>query len=164
MAKFRSESTLPERVRDGMANVIQSVLYDATDLALMARQCHWNVRGKDFGPLHAFFGTLYDALGPLADDLAERVAALGGPAAGTARATAQATRLPEFPGHLYMGCDLVRELAPRWAAVANAARYAASLANEMDDQASVDLLGSAALQLDKLLWQLEAHLEGEGES
>jgi len=53
-------------------------------VALTALECHWNVSGPHFGPLHALFGSEYEFALATQDTLAERIRALGGlvPASG----------------------------------------------------------------------------------
>jgi starvation-inducible DNA-binding protein len=57
---------------------LRAFVADLLVVAFKALDCHWNVGGCHFGPLHALFGAEYDFLLETQDTLAERVRALGG--------------------------------------------------------------------------------------
>jgi starvation-inducible DNA-binding protein len=57
---------------------LRKFVADLHTIAFKALDCHWNVGGVHFGPLHALFGAEYDFLLETQDTLAERVRALGG--------------------------------------------------------------------------------------
>ena len=63
---WNTQNDLAEKVRTG-----------ALDLALQAKQAHWNVKGPSFIALHELFDELVDAVLEHADELAERAVELG---------------------------------------------------------------------------------------
>jgi starvation-inducible DNA-binding protein len=71
---------------------------------------HWNVVGPQFNDLHEFFQAQYTALNEVADDVAERIWALGQPAIGTLAEFVQHTRLKEHLGHYPGARDMVANL------------------------------------------------------
>ena len=60
-----------------VVKALASVLADTYALAVKTHGAHWNVTGTGFFQLHDAFGVQYDALFTAADDLAERIRALG---------------------------------------------------------------------------------------
>src|SRR5438046_8121336 len=104
---WNTQNDLAEKVRAGAIELLNQQLADALDLALQAKQAHWNVKGPSFIALHELFDTVVDEIVEHADDLAERAVELGGTAFGTARIAAKASRLPEYPLRISSGHDHV---------------------------------------------------------
>jgi starvation-inducible DNA-binding protein len=61
---------------------LEPLLVELSDLALSAKQAHWNVTGPLFRPLHAQLDELADDARTWCDDVAERLVAIGIPADG----------------------------------------------------------------------------------
>jgi starvation-inducible DNA-binding protein len=80
-----------------VVELLNQQLADALDLALQAKQAHWNVKGPSFIALHELFDSVVEEIVEHADDLAERAVELGGTAFGTVRTAANTSRLPEYP-------------------------------------------------------------------
>lgn len=57
--------------------VLTEALVSCLATATYLRASHWNVEGDGFFPLHEFYGEQYGVLDENADDLAERILALG---------------------------------------------------------------------------------------
>ena len=94
-----------------------------------------------------------------ADDVAERVTALGGVAQGTARHIAAASTLPQYDLDAVAGEDHIRALAKRLALLAAHLRAGVAMAHQLGDDATGDLLTEILRQADKDLWLLEAHVQ-----
>lgn len=95
------------------------------------------------------------------DDLAERVAQLGGVAEGTARAVAKRSSLAEYPAKVVDGRGHVEALSSALAAFGAAARQAIDQANQLGDLDTADLFTEVSRGIDKWLWFVEAHLQAE---
>jgi starvation-inducible DNA-binding protein len=95
------------------------------------------------------------------DIIAERVTALGGMAMGTVRMAAQASRLDAYPTDVVNSLETVRVVADRLADLAASTREAGDRAEELHDMDTNDLFLEVSRDLDKWLWFLEAHLQGE---
>ena len=142
-------------------NVLQGCLVDSIDLYNATRQAHWNVKGRDFGSLHRLFEEFYNALQTSSDDLAERIVQLGGTANGTTQVLEKGTRLQPYPTDVYEGLAHVRALADRYAQVAKTLREGIDQTDEAGDADTADLLTEQSRATDKMLWMLEAHLQGD---
>lgn len=92
-----TRNDLASATRTTVIATLAPALATAIDLALAAKQAHWNVRGRQFAPLHALFDQVADAAGAWADELAERIVQLGGVADGTLAAVARHTALAPYP-------------------------------------------------------------------
>lgn len=158
---FRTRIGLAPEVRDRVTASLNQQLADTFDLYSQTKQAHWNVKGAQFYPLHQLFDELAKELAEHADSLAERVTALGATAMGTARMSAAASRLSEWPGEATADLHCVEMLAERFAAVAATMRKAIDLAAAEGDAVTADLFTEVARGLDKRLWFLEAHLQAD---
>jgi starvation-inducible DNA-binding protein len=125
------------------------------------KQAHWNVKGPQFIALHELFDEIATGILAYVDMIAERATALGGMALGTVRMAAQASRLDPYPTDVVQSLDTVRVLVDRMAQLAASTRGAADRAEELHDMDTNDLFIEVSRDLDKWLWFLEAHLQGE---
>ena len=157
---FATRNDLARETREQIVTLCNEQLADTFDLYSHTKVAHWNVKGREFYQLHELYDELAAQLLAFADLIAERATALGGVAAGTVRQAARATRLAEFPADASADVDTVRALADRYAALAATTREAIDTAEELEDQGTMDMFTEVSRALDKMLWFLEAHLEG----
>lgn len=159
-----TESTkidLNPNTRNTMVGLLNEVLADATDMALQAKQAHWNVKGPSFFQLHELFDKVYaDATGWV-DLVAERAVQLGGVADGTLQNAAQKTRLPRYNTELRAGNDHVEAIAGSLATFCKAVRAAIDAADKAGDAGTADLFTEVSRDADKMLWFVEAHLHAD---
>jgi|SRR6185437_8898604 starvation-inducible DNA-binding protein len=148
-----------EPVRVQMIELLNSCLADMADLQTHARHAHWNVKGAQFQQLHKLFGEIGCHLEQQADDVAERITALGGVAQGTARQVAAASNLPQYDLDAVSGEEHLGALAKRLALVGGRIRTRVAVAHQLGDDATGDLLTEIVRQADKDLWFLEAHVQ-----
>jgi len=66
-----------------VVELLQSRLHAANDLHLTLKHVHWNVVGPHFIAVHEMIDPQVEAVRGFADDLAERIATLGGAPKGT---------------------------------------------------------------------------------
>ena len=156
---FKTNIELSEPIRVQMIELLNSCLADMADLQTHAKHAHWNVKGAQFQPLHELFGEIACHLEQQADDVAERVTALGGVARGTARQVAAASNLPQYDLDAVTGEEHLRALAKRLALVGGRIRTSVAVAHQLGDDATGDLLTAIVRQADKDLWFLDAHVQ-----
>jgi DNA-binding ferritin-like protein len=134
----------PLGIDDDVATELVATLNDSlATLQILARQVqkhHWNVEGPEFLSIHEFLGDAYENLEDAIDELAERVAALGGvPVAGPEAATDRS--LVSFEGETVY--DIRSSLEADRAAyetLARTLREDARLAQQLGDLGTADLL------------------------
>jgi starvation-inducible DNA-binding protein len=156
---FPTKNDLGAEIREKATAILNQHLADATDLYNQTKHAHWNVKGMQFFQLHELFDTLADSLEEYADLIAERATALGGIARGTVRASAAASRLPEYPVEARNGRQHVEALSARFSMLAASSRAAIEATDAMGDADSADVFTEVSRGLDKHLWFLESHLE-----
>ena len=150
---------LPSNTRASTIALLNARLADTLDLALATKHAHWNVKGPNFIALHEMFDKFVPILHDAADEIAERITALGGTAEGTVQLVVAATKLAPYPTDVFDGMGTVRALADRYAALGKAVRANIDETTEAGDADAADILTGLSRELDKALWFLEAHLQ-----
>jgi starvation-inducible DNA-binding protein len=146
---------LPTETRTAMTSLLNRLLIDLTDLSVQIKLAHWNVRGPHFIAYHELFDRVGSHVSEAIDEIAERVATLGGIAGATIQTTAAETTLPPWPMPERRDTVVMAELANRLAAIANRVRRA--IAEASQDADTADLLTEVSRTVDHDLWFLEAH-------
>lgn len=149
---------LPEDKRRKIVARLNSLLASSLDLALQAKQAHWNTRGPSFITLHELYDKVHAGAEEAADLLAERVAALGGVAEGTLQSVVKATHLAKLPLTLTGETAHIEHVADALAVVAADTRKAIDAFDKLGDAASADIATEIVRTTDQYLWFVEAHL------
>ncbi|MGH7509123.1 MAG: DNA starvation/stationary phase protection protein Dps [Gemmatimonadales bacterium] len=160
---FDTKNDLPAATRAELADLLNRRLADCIDLQTQTKQAHWNVKGPSFIALHKLFDDINEEVEEYVDLLAERVVQLGGIAEGTARMVAGRSTLREYPAMLTGGEDHVDALSSALAAFGSVTRKAIDQADELEDADTMDILTEISRGVDKWLWFVEAHMQGEPE-
>jgi starvation-inducible DNA-binding protein len=147
---------LDENARQSTVDILNVVLADEVVLATKTRSAHWNVRGTGFLGLYAVFGTQYDQLNCICDEVAERARILGGFAIGNIQEFLNHTRLEERPGEVP---EILRLLADHEAVIRFLRGDAEKCIEEYGDEGTSDLLVSAVRRHEKIAWMLRSKIE-----
>jgi starvation-inducible DNA-binding protein len=158
---FETRNDLDQETRGQIVELLNAQLADTLDMYTIAKQAHWNVKGQHFFMLHELYDTIAEGLLPYVDMIAERATALGGLAMGTVRMAAESTRLDPYPENAVNSMDTVEVVAGCLAKLAASTRQAADKAEELEDMDTNDLMIEVSRDLDKWLWFVEAHLQGD---
>jgi starvation-inducible DNA-binding protein len=158
---LNTKNDLAQKKRAAVVKLLNERLVDLVDLKLQAKTAHWNVRGPNFIGLHELFDDVAEAVDGFADEVAERLAALGGLTEANTQAAAKKTSLKPYPTDITAGSDHVDALSTALAAAAKGARASIEEAEESDDAVTADLLTEVAAGLDKKLWFVEAHQQAK---
>ncbi|MDR2453372.1 MAG: DNA starvation/stationary phase protection protein [Bifidobacteriaceae bacterium] len=136
--------------------ILQAALVDLIDLSLVAKQAHWNVRGANFRSVHLELDEIIDQVRVNSDDVAERLAAVGGSPDGRAATVAATSQVPTIePGPIEAGA-VVADFSQR---ISQAARRIETSLPELDeDMPSQDLLTGIVGELDKAAWMLRSQV------
>lgn len=154
----RTKNPLDEKVREQVCPLLQAALTTAIDVALQAKQAHWNVRGSSFIGLHKLFDTAAHEAHEHADMIAERLAQLGGEAHGRAGDVAKNSALDEYPAGVLDGKAHVEAFSSALSTFGSQCRDYIDKAEEANDPDTADLFTNISRATDKMLWFVEAHL------
>lgn len=139
----------------GIAKGLSEALSDSYRLLFKTHAVHWNVEGPMFHSIHVLTEGQYNDLFKAADELAERIRALG------RIAPFQLTEITSMscvadPKQLGSAQDMVEDLATDHEAVARRMRDAVARAEKGEDVATADLLTARVAFHEKSAWMLRA--------
>jgi starvation-inducible DNA-binding protein len=152
---------LTEETRLKIIEILNQSVADGIDLQLQIKQAHWNVKGADFIGVHELLDKIADALRNNIDDIAERVAQLGGVAEGTVQRITVRTHLPEYPLDIHKSHDHLQAVAASLANFGRHVRKAIAEASALKDDDTADLYTEVSRESDKHLWFIESFLYRE---
>lgn len=144
-----------------LAELLQKQLSTYNDLHLTLKHIHWNVVGPNFIGVHEMVDPQVEAVRGFADEVAERIAALGASPLGTPGAILKDRTWDDYS----VGRDCVQShlaaLDLVYTGVIEDIRKAIEETEEIDP-VTQDLLIGHAGQLEKFQWFVRAHLESAG--
>ncbi|MDF0532353.1 DNA starvation/stationary phase protection protein [Tsukamurella sp. 8F] len=156
------EFTVPG-MADGDARSVVDILQDRlnalNDLALTLKHIHWNVVGPQFIAVHTMLDPQVDAVRLMADETAERIAALGGVPVGTPGALAAQRGWDDYDLGRADAIAHMGALDVVYAGVIEAHRRAIA-DTEGPDPVTQDMLIGQSHRLEQFHWFVRAHLEG----
>jgi starvation-inducible DNA-binding protein len=159
MAKSPITSPLDDKSRDTTGAILQESLVDLIDLALLAKQAHWNVVGSNFRSVHLQLDELVATARQYVDQVAERASAIGVSPTGTAGAVAKDSGLPDYPTGWQTDKDTIRHLVNTLGTVAERLRPRIEK-TESADPVTQDLLIEVAQAIEEAHWMWQAQLAG----
>lgn len=138
-----------------VADALQGALVDLVDLALVAKQVHWNVVGPRFRSVHLQLDEVVDTARTHSDTVAERASALGVSPDGRAATVAAGSGIGEVPGGWVKDEDAVRVLVAALGAVITRMRERVESTAE-PDPVSQDIFIQITADLEKHHWMFQA--------
>lgn len=144
--------------RQSLADGLSHVLADTYALYVKTQNFHWNVTGPMFQALHTMFENQYKMLAAAADEVAERIRALGHPAPGSFSRFAELTTIEEETG-VPSAQEMIRQLVLGHEGVVRTARTVLATAESANDQVTVDLLTDRMQAHEKAAWMLRSLLQ-----
>ncbi len=136
---------------------LQPTLVDLIAISLQAKQAHWNITGCNFSELHVQFDQISGAALEAADEVAERMAAIGVSPDGRGVTMVNDSSLAAMPGGFLRDRQAVEVMAM---SIEKACRMMRSRLEPLGnaDPVSQDVLIGTLRNLEKHLWMLQARL------
>lgn len=141
-----------------MAKQLAMVLSDTYVLAVKTHGYHWNVMGPNFAELHTFFGAQYEAMFEAADDIAERIRALGMMPDGSMESFLDNTVIKEAGVKPLTANAMLKDLLESHKALRDRCAAAEELADDIDDVVTQDMMVGRMAYHDKTMWMIRSHL------
>lgn len=154
---FEINDGITQEHRITIANGLAALLADSYSLYLKTHNFHWNVTGPMFNALHLMFETHYTELSLAVDLIAERIRALGFIAPGSYSEFAKLSKITEHSGDTD-ATDMVKYLIEAHEVVIKTARDIIAIADEANDQVTLDLLTQRLQVHEKTVWMLRSLL------
>ncbi|ACB51866.1 putative Ferritin/ribonucleotide reductase-like protein [Crocosphaera subtropica ATCC 51142] len=153
---------LTEEQRYGVIEVLNRHLADFYLLNIKTKKYHWDVVGPQFMTLHELWEEHYNTLSENIDETAERIRALGGYPAGTAKGFLELATLKEHPNDLPSATEMVARLANDHEQVIRNLRSDINrCSDEFQDEGTADFLTGIMEQHEDMAWMLRSFVEGE---
>jgi len=137
---------------------LQQTLTELQQLQLQTKQAHWNVSGTLFYPLHELLQDHYEGVGKYADEVAERLLAIGASADGRANTIVRTSRIPEYPGGFTDDAQVIAWFARYYKVVSDELGQGIK-ASEDGDPTTSNLLQEVQHTIDKYQWQMRAMIQ-----
>lgn len=153
---------LTEEQRYGVIEILNRNLSDFYLLNIKTKKYHWDVVGPQFMTLHELWQEQYDTLTENIDATAERIRALGGYPAGTAKGFLELATLKEHPNDLPLATEMVARLAnDHEQIIRNLRTDIDRCSEEFHDEGTMDFLTGIMEQHEEMAWMLRSFIEGE---
>ncbi|OUD00344.1 Dps family protein [Streptomyces swartbergensis] len=149
------KSPLSDASLKTVSEALQGALVDLVDLALVAKQIHWNVVGPRFRSVHLQLDEVVDIARKYSDTVAERAAALGIPPDGRAATVAVGSGIGVTPEGWVDDMTAVRTLVEALGAVIARMRERVEATGE-PDPVSQDIFIGITADLEKHHWMFQA--------
>ena len=150
---------ISDKNRKAVSALLANLLADEVALYVATRGAHWNVVGPNFGALHGFFESQYEALDEILDDVAERMRSLGNKAPATLSAYANAKSIDDTAGEANSAAVMIEKLLAAHESIIRSLRKSSEIADDAGDAGTEDFLVSLMEEHEKMAWMLRSHLE-----
>jgi len=140
-----------------VADQLQKRLVSLVDLSLTLKHIHWNVVGPSFIGVHEMLDPQYHGVVAMVDDLAERIATLGGVPSALPHRIEQDRSWDDYSLDRADALAHLGALDVVYVGVITDQRAAIERVGE-DDPISEDLLVSQCAQLERFHWFVRSHL------
>ncbi|MET8292208.1 DNA starvation/stationary phase protection protein Dps [Streptomyces sp. NPDC051639] len=144
-----------------LIELLQQRLHALNDLHLTLKHVHWNVVGPHFISVHEMLDPQVDRVRDMADDVAERLAALGGVAHGTPGALVEGRTWDDYSVGRADAIAHLGALDLVYTGVIQDLRTAIKTVEDVDP-VTEDLLIEQLRDLEQFQWFVRAHLETAG--
>ncbi|MEV4006011.1 DNA starvation/stationary phase protection protein [Actinomadura sp. NPDC049753] len=149
------KSPLTEAALKAAGDALQGALIDLIDLALVAKQAHWNLTGRNFKVVHEHLDEIVALARSGQDDVAERAVAIGANPDGRVRTVADRTTIPQLEAGYLADDKVVAAITDILAQII--ARFRERIAaTDEPDPVTQDLLISLTAELEKQHWMFQA--------
>ena len=152
-SQFRSPIDVDQTLK--IVEILQPLVTDLSDLVMLLKHAHWNVRGALFLPLHEQLDTIAETVRDAVDEVAERIVTLGHPADGLVQSVAAGTRLNPLRAQFLATQEVIEGISSRIHTVTTFLRLAIDETGEIDSVTQDMLIGITG-PLEKHLWMLQS--------
>jgi len=160
-ATISLKSTVPSLSEDTSSEVVgimQQRLVSLLDLQLTLKHIHWNVVGMNFIAIHEMLDPQVDAVRTMTDEVAERIATMGGAPRGTPAAITEMRKWDDYAIDRAPTVQHLVALDEVYGGIIADHREAIDRLGELDP-VSEDMFIGHVRQLELFQWFVRAHLK-----
>ena len=138
---------------------LNQLLADTITIRDLYKKHHWQVTGHTFYQLHLLFDKHAEEQSELVDEIAERIALMGGVSVAMAHDVAELTRIERPPRDREEVPVQISRLLEAHEIIIKQGREIAEMAEDMSDAGTNDLMGSDVLRKNEFqAWFISEHL------
>lgn len=141
-----------------LTTTLQDRLVGTLDLQLVLKHVHWNVVGPNFLSVHEMLDDQVESVREMSDELAERIATLGGTPNGNSGAIVSQRTWNDYPLGRSSVSSHLEELEAAYTGVIGDHRTAIARASELDPVTEDMLIGQTA-RLEMFQWFIRSFIE-----
>lgn len=134
---------------------LEVILADTYSLYLKTQNYHWHVKGPQFKSLHELFEMQYRELAEAVDQIAERILIMGHKAPATFGEFIKLKTIKDGDSSVTAN-QMVIELANDHRVLVNDLNQALKIAQECNDEGTINLLAERISYHEKAHWMLES--------
>lgn len=149
------KSPLPDQSRKIAGEALQGALVDLVDLALVAKQVHWNIIGPRFRSIHLQLDEVVATARTASDTVAERASAIGVSPDGRAGTVAKTSGIDTVTDGWIKDEEAVGIMVAALGAIITRMRERITATDEAD-LVTQDMLIGIAGELEKQHWMFQA--------
>ncbi|WP_198305976.1 Dps family protein [Arcobacter vandammei] len=138
---------------------LKQIQADAHALYVKIHNYHWNVKGMDFHPVHAYTEGVYNQMSELYDDMAERTIILGDKPYLTIDELAKATKIETEKADSFKSKEIVEKIIADFEYLLKAFKKLSQTASEAEDKGTEAFADEKVAKLEKDLWMLNSMLK-----
>lgn len=142
-----------DKIKEKMPQILMKALANTYTLYYRSQAAHWNVEGQDFYQLHQLFQTIYEDAADAIDQIAERIRQYDEklPLSLCDLLEGATLKMPKSgsDSHVETLYDIHTQLHEQWDNIA-------TVAESVEDSATVDMAGKRAGVHAKFAWMLKA--------
>ena len=158
MATLKMNTGISEKDRAAIAKGLSRLLADTYTVYLKTHNFHWNVEGPMFQTLHILFMEQYTETWNAIDLIAERIRSLGHYAPGTYKQFQSLASITETEG-VPKATKMIELLIEGQEAIVRTARTVLPVADQANDEPTLDLLTQRMQVHEKNAWMLRSLLK-----
>lgn len=140
-----------------LVDLLQERLSDYNDLHLILKHAHWNVHGENFIGIHEMIDPQVDEVRAFADEVAERIASLGGTPIGTPGGHAEGRTPLQYDVNSGTTLEHLHALNDLYTEVITKVRESIAETDDLD-LVTQDMLIAEAASLEKFQWFVREHI------
>lgn len=144
-------------MKNQLTHVLNKQIANWSVLYVKLHNYHWYVKGEQFFTLHVKFEELYNEAALHVDEIAERLLAIGGVPVATMKENLELSSIQEANGS-EASQAMVQAIINDFMLIIGELKEGMSLAAELSDETTGDMLLAIHSGLEKHVWMLTAYL------
>ncbi|MDR2100436.1 MAG: DNA starvation/stationary phase protection protein [Campylobacteraceae bacterium] len=137
---------------------LKGIQADAIALFVKIHNYHWNIKGLQFAPIHAYTEGLYDKVAEIYDDTAERVLQLDAKPVLTLDDIVKTTKIKTEKNDSFDAKYVLEKIHEDFTYLLEEFKNLSKLADEDGDKATAAYADDQTKELEKELWKLKQTL------